>query len=284
MMSLSNYKNEGADLMLTVSYSHLDKSRQDCQLQYYYTYYLRKKSDMCNIYAIQGTAIHKTLELGYENGYLKPLPKLISIYLGAYDGAFITSFNGDRKKLIVMNKDCKGKPWKYVYDKFKHEGIDILTNYYTKHKDEYQEIIGTEKNIDIIVNGDNTFRLIGYMDKVVEEDNDTIRVIDYKTSSSTGNVDKLKDNLQLKIYDYALREQFPNYKKYIVSLNFVKLNKIVSHEYSQEQREETINIINSYVEEIGIKHKIYDYGIIPSPNRGSSCVFCEYRDICPAFK
>lgn len=273
--------------MLYISYSHIDKSRQECQLQYYYTYYLKKKQNMANIYAIQGTAIHEALQFGFtEEGYLKPLPVILSKYLMAYEKAFVSSFDGNRKNLIVMNKDCRNKPWQFVYEKFRDEGVEILTKYYHQHKDEKQNILGLEKKIDLWISkleDEDKVKIIGYIDKIIKDDENTIRIVDYKTSSSSSNVDNPKDNLQLQIYDYAARRMYPNFKNYIVEIDFVKINKNLTYEYDEKQQLETLENIKSYIEEIKYKRELYDFGIVPTPKKGSGCVFCGYKDICPLF-
>lgn len=242
---------------------------------------------MANIYAIQGTAIHETLQNGFnEDGYLKPLPVILSKYLEAYEKAFVSSFDGNRKHLIVMNKDCRNKPWQFVYEKFRAEGIDILTNYYNKNKDKKQKIIGLEKSIGLVIDDfedEYKVKIIGFVDKIVKDNDDTLRVVDYKTSSSTRNVDNPKDNLQLQIYDFAARKMYPGFKNYIVELDFVKIGKSLTYQYDEQQQLKTVETIKEHVEEIKYKHEMYDSGIVPSPKKGNSCVFCGYKDICPQF-
>ena len=273
--------------MLVISYSHLDLFKSSCKLAYYYKYYKRIKTDQSNIYAIQGSAVHAALEHGIVGGRLVSLPQLIKLYLEYYDKEFVKNFDGNRKNLLVMNKDCRGKPWQFVYEKFRNEGVQMLTNYYNINKNRVENIIGFEEKVDIWLSkpqDENKVKLFGFIDKLISVDVDTIKIIDYKTSSSTNNVAKPEENLQLQIYDFAAKKMFPGYENYIVELDFVKLNKKLTHQYEPDIHIKTEQKLKEMSDEIFETINLYKNGIIPEPKKGSSCVFCPYKKICPAHR
>jgi hypothetical protein len=50
--------------------------------------------------------------------------------------------------------------------------------------------------------------MIGIMDLVIEEDPETVRVIDYKTGSWTQDYAECRDDIQVKMYDLAAYKEF----------------------------------------------------------------------------
>jgi len=74
-------------------------------------------------------------------------------------------------------------------------------------RDQSGAVIGTEYPYKINVEGADV-PMIGIMDLVVEEDPDTIRIIDYKTGSWTQNYEECREDIQVKMYSLAARKEF----------------------------------------------------------------------------
>lgn len=74
-------------------------------------------------------------------------------------------------------------------------------------RDEKGAIVGTEYSFEVKVKGSD-IPVIGVMDLVIEEDPETIHVIDYKSGVSTQNYKECKEDIQVKIYSMACRKQF----------------------------------------------------------------------------
>jgi hypothetical protein len=67
--------------------------------------------------------------------------------------------------------------------------------------------IGTEYPFNIKIAGTDV-PLIGIMDLVIEEDADTIHIIDYKTGVWVQNYAECREDIQVKIYSMAARKEF----------------------------------------------------------------------------
>lgn len=67
--------------------------------------------------------------------------------------------------------------------------------------------IGTEYSFEIKIEGSD-IPVIGIMDLVIEEDPDTIHVIDYKSGEWTQNFEECREDIQVKIYSMACRKEF----------------------------------------------------------------------------
>jgi hypothetical protein len=89
--------------------------------------------------------------------------------------------------------------------------------------------------------------LRGTIDLVVEEDKDTLRVIDYKTGKRLnwvgGGVKEYPDfmkDIQLQVYDIALSTLFPQYKTILLTLHFVRDGGPFTVTYTPEDRKKAI--------------------------------------------
>lgn len=110
-----------------------------------------------------------------------------------------------------------------------------------------QNVLAVEYSFDIEIKEDwaaykheipdgvlaGNLRLKGTCDLICEEDEQTIHIIDYKTSKTTKDwaTDKektsenIKEDPQLKFYFYALAHEFPQYENIMMTLYFVRLGK-----------------------------------------------------------
>lgn len=67
--------------------------------------------------------------------------------------------------------------------------------------------IGTEYSFNINIEGTDV-PLIGIMDLVIEEDPETIHIIDYKSGAWVQNYTECREDIQVKIYSMASRKEF----------------------------------------------------------------------------
>lgn len=74
-------------------------------------------------------------------------------------------------------------------------------------RDNDGNIIGTEYELNVKIPGTDV-PLIGYMDLVIEEDPETIHIIDYKTGSWTQSYDECREDIQVRAYSWAGRKEF----------------------------------------------------------------------------
>lgn len=68
-------------------------------------------------------------------------------------------------------------------------------------------IIGTEYEFNILIPG-TSVPMIGIMDLVIEENADTIHIIDYKAGSWTQDYKECKEDIQVRMYSLAARREF----------------------------------------------------------------------------
>ena len=120
--------------------------------------------------------------------------------------------------------------------------------------------------------------LIGAIDKIEEIDEDTLLIVDYKTSKTAPTSDQLKTDPQLSIYDFVASKLWPNYKRIILSFDLLRLEPMYTYR--------TVDQRNEFEEYIKV---IYDQMKVLKPENVKAslnmfCPWCDYRDYCGTYK
>ena len=120
--------------------------------------------------------------------------------------------------------------------------------------------------------------LIGAIDKIEEIDEDTLLIVDYKTSKTAPTSDQLKTDPQLSIYDFVASKLWPNYKRIILSFDLLRLEPMYTYR--------TVDQRNEFEEYIKV---IYDQMKALKPENVKAslnmfCPWCDYRDYCGTYK
>ena len=110
------------------------------------------------------------------------------------------------------------------------------------------DFVSTEKFFtvsisDMVVNG--------VADVVRRVDEDTIEIIDWKSSKKKPKYDEQRLDLQPRLYDICLREMYPEYPNVLVSFYYLRHKKPdYLFYYTDEEREETIRSLKQTVRDI----------------------------------
>ena len=155
-----------------------------------------------------------------------------------------------------------------------YDGFNLLLTKLDRFEFNHK-IITLEKKFNVEIAG---VPVIGAMDKVVELDRNTLCVIDYKTSKSVLTDEEIKTDIQLSMYDAALRTLFPDYNSYKVCLDYLRF--FPKHtERTEEQRYSFIQLLK-YNYKLILETKEKDL----KPELNKFCPWCDYVDVCPAIK
>lgn len=224
-------------------------SYDSCQFQYYLDYSLGLGSK-AGKKALLGTISHLALELlakVKKTGHHKLNDKYSNIY-------YLLN--------IAWDRNVKENPqFEYTqadYD-FCVEMVEIVLK--TKYNPLLLHVIATEKQFEIEMNvpgfGKQPFYLRGTIDLITEIDKDTLHVIDWKTgerkSWSTGKLKELEDfqkDIQLRLYDLALSVIYPQYKKRMFTIYFVRSGGPYTVSFSDAERKQTLDILRRYYNKI----------------------------------
>jgi hypothetical protein len=116
--------------------------------------------------------------------------------------------------------------------------------------------VGCEYGFSIKVPGTDV-PMIGFMDLVLEEDPDTVHVIDYKTGAFTQDYQQCRDDIQVKMYSLASRREFIDdvsgkgykYKNVILTFDYFT-KRPITVAFSEEEDLETERFVSNKIDEI----------------------------------
>lgn len=165
------------------SFSKID-SFHNCPRNYYYTYILHQRG-ADNIYSFLGTTAHNLVEQLYKNEITKD--KAVEEFLQAVDEA-----------------DMLGLKWLSENTKIKYVGC--ITHFFNNFEPINNDSITIEEYFETDICG---IIMRGYIDMYYIQNN-TLHIIDFKTSSKFDKKTLQHKKVQLYLYAYALKEKFQN--------------------------------------------------------------------------
>lgn len=166
---------------VTYSFSRL-KLFNECRLAYYLTYVLKAQKRV-NIYSEIGITIHEILE-DIQSGKEIPIEERIEIFEDKVD-------------------ECEIFGISFINDNIKEKYVENVKHCLRNFKSIQGKNFEIEKEITLDIDG---HKLTGFIDLVVHNDDGTVSIIDYKTSSKYAKKDLQKNANQLIIYGLALEQ------------------------------------------------------------------------------
>jgi RecB family exonuclease len=158
---------------------------------------------------------------------------------------------------------------------FYSDGRRIVTEYIDRY-DPAEKIVSVEGFFKLKTPED--VPIVGAIDKVVEINEDTIAIVDYKTARNALNTYELDTDIQLSMYDLAASIKWPQYKNRVLILDYVRIDKKVSSYRTEEQRQDFRDFLTSIwslmnnLEEDEVKGRI-----------NTLCGWCDYKEYCPTY-
>jgi len=120
--------------------------------------------------------------------------------------------------------------------------------------------------------------LIGAIDKTEEIDEDTLLIVDYKTSKTVPDTDHLKSDIQLSIYDLVVRELYPQYKRVVLSLDLLRSEMVYTYRTDEERVEFKKYLKELYDQMLALKKAE------AKPQMNIFCPWCDYKEFCPSYQ
>lgn len=120
--------------------------------------------------------------------------------------------------------------------------------------------------------------IFGYIDRIdYNPDNDTLYIVDYKTSRIALTKSEADVDEQLSMYALVSKYIFPEYDNVILQLQYVRLGEFVSTTRTDEELEQFKNwLIHMY-------HQIKN-DVSPKPTINKYCGWCDSRHGCTAYQ
>lgn len=259
-----------------------------CKFKYFLTYHCPDIKLKSNWGAAHGTLLHDILE-SYSS---EQDPDWISRLLRGYGGTLQVKnkFGKDEvmESPLIWAKDLEyanKKPWcdtcphvagdfcgisqkpldnlpgcpRDLFDK----SVSVVTKVIERYEDTWKKIlrlngvpVGFEYELKIPVSGTEV-PMTGYMDLVVEEDPDTVHIIDYKAGKTTQNYAECRADIQARMYSWASRREFIDdvnnkgykYKNIILTFDYFS-NTPITLAFTAQEDNETENFVRNKVIEI----------------------------------
>lgn len=234
------------------------KTYLQCLLKYYYRYEDKKprpgKSDPLAF----GIAIHEALEYMQKVVLETGQPPDAALYDKVL-GVFMSS---------ATENGLSDMP---TYSEGRTLLLGRLDNVDPKEK-----VLGLELRFHLNTPAGTPFT--GSIDKLIELDDETAVIIDYKTSRMALSQDEADSDIQLSMYDLAVSMLHPQYKTIVCAFDYLRLAEVVTHR-TPEQRQIFVefldaiysNIRNTNPEDV-------------QANINTFCPWCECKDFCPGYR
>lgn len=231
-----------------------------CKQKYYFNYY-EKLPKVPNPVFKLGTACHETLE--YAGRIFMDKGKLTKKDIDNIMDEYIKISVKEGIQELAIHKEGAELIKKRLKDF--EIGRKILT---------LEETFGFKDDLKT----ENGVYLTGAMDKVVEVDDDTLLVVDYKTSKTAPTAEQLKTDIQLSIYDVVANMLFPQYKRIILSLDMLRSDLLYTYR-TTEERESFLKYLEA------INTAMYAFTKKDAkPEINQFCAWCDFKDYCSAYQ
>jgi len=247
------------------SYSKLSTFEQ-CPLKYKFRYIDKIIIPEKTIESLLGKIIHKALEWLYlevKNGVIPSLDDVLLFYTKKWQ-------EEDFSNGVIMNGNL-------TLSDYYNRGIQLLTNYYFKHKPFDDNTLDVEKEIIVSLDEFKNYLIRGFIDRLAYNlKTCEYEIHDYKTSNFLPSREKISNDKQLALYSFAIKKMFGENKGVLLVWHYLAHNLKISLKKTNDEiyklKEETIDLIKKIKSTKNF-----------SPCVSRFCNWCEYKKICPAF-
>jgi len=248
-------------------YSHSKlETFEKCRLRFKYKYIDKIIPKIPkSIEAYLGSMVHETLEWLYIKVMEKKIPSVNEL-IEFYSEKWIENFSADFK---IVRKEMQA-------ENYFNMGVEFLVNYYMKNCPFADNTIAIEEKVEIKI--DEKRKIIGYIDRLVHNlQKNEIEIHDYKTSASLLSREIMENSRQLALYSLAIKEMYGKDKNVLMVWHFLAHDMKFSLSRTNEQLE---NLKKEIIELINEVEQTKNF----PANKSRLCDWCEYRDICEAWK
>jgi putative RecB family exonuclease len=209
-----------------------------------------------------GTAVHYALEMA-NSSLMKNPRELNPMEVASYIRLFVN----------IASKEFAPNP--ELFD----EGTDMLKRELQSGHISHDKIIGIEDEFDIVT--PEGVRIYGFMDKLVEVDSNTIKIVDYKTSRTAMSYDDARSDYQIAMYDLAVALKFPQYENRILELRYLRNGESVTVRRTQEEMYRFKLLLVGV--DAAIKEYLANIKEAPAGTINDFCNWCSYNKSCPEY-
>jgi len=225
----------------------------DCPLRYKLVYVDGLEIEE-KYYFSFGNSLHKALAFFYDTKV--PHPPLLEELLKFYQDNW--------EKEGYENEEQEKEYFEY--------GKQILTEFYNKHIKDYHIPLAVERRFNFQVEG---IPVTGYIDKIEKLPSERVEIVDYKSDREPFELDQLRKNSQLSIYQMAVEKSFGLEVERLTLYHLRSQTPFSIESHSQEQ----IKVMRNRIVEVAEAIQKQEF----EPKRGNYCP-CEFPQFCPYYR
>jgi len=251
--------------MTVYSYSRLS-TFETCPLRFKFNYIDKIKREEQGVEAFMGTQFHRIMEKLYEDLKFKTykLEELLKMYDMNWDREFT-------KSIIIVRKDR-------IAEDYKNAGKKCIEDYYKRYYPFDQgRVVGIERAVSVDLNNDGKYKIRGFIDRLVQADDGTYEIHDYKTSGHLPEQEKFDKDRQLALYQIGISDMWNDVSEVKLVWHYVIFDKEMVSTRTQEQLDDLRKSTIELIDKIENTKEFL-------PQESTLCKWCSYQDMCPKKK
>ena len=248
------------------SFSHSKiASYQQCPQKYKFRYVDEIPSSIRSIELHLGDSVHRALERLYADaklGQTASAEELMACYQQKWD-------EGYAPELRIVRSGTTARTYLEM-------GRQMLATYY-KRFHPFTQTLTLELEEKFLFPISEAHEIRGIIDRLAKQEDGTLEIHDYKTSRRLPDQKKVDSDVQLALYEIAIRHRWPKTGQVSLIWHYLAFNTEIRITKTTQQLEEIKKNILVLILRIEAATSFPTY-VTPL------CDWCEYKEICPATK
>lgn len=239
---------------------------ETCPLKYKFIYIDKIEREQKGIELFLGSRFHEAMEKLYKDLKCKTysLEELLEFYNTKWEKEWTDN-------IIVTKKDRTTQDYKNI-------GKKCIEDYYKRyHPFNQGRVLGLERDVSIDLEGDGKYKLRGVVDRIVQAEDNTYEIHDYKTSGFLPTQKEVDEDRQLALYQIGIENMWNDVKKTRLIWHYVAFDKELTSARTKEQLEQLKKDTVALIDEVEQAKEFL-------PTESNLCEWCVYPDLCPKRK